>query len=506
MRRDQFILICLVFLFLILGPYLYKANGSGENYIFGGFLLNPIDGNSYLAKMMIGQNKGWEFSLPFSPSSGEGEYLFLFYIFLGHMARILGLENIVVFHAARVLSAILFLFVLNRFIKNIFPSDQILSSQAFVLTIFGSGLGWLFSFTGHLFSDFWVAEAYPFLASYTSPHFTLGLALLLMIFLRTFQNKQAFQFRGLIYGILISIIMPFGFVVAAFVLFFHKMWKWKRTGEISLWEIYELTPGGLFLVYQYYVTLSNPSLSGWNAQNITAAPHIWDLLISFSPGLIFALFAMKKFLNSENESKKMILIWLVGGIILIYLPFSLQRRFMFGLYIPVAIMAIQGIKEVINRFGVSGKFIFPIVIFVSFLTNLFLIFSGLMTPAVENSRLFISTQEKNTLQWIRDYTSENSLILCSPEMGLLVPAYTGRKVLYGHPFETLNADSEEKAVLDFYSSGNDREFQKEFILNREIDYIIYGNREAEIGYPVLLNQLKIEYQNRKEFIYAAHSQ
>ena len=41
------------------------------------------------------------------------------------------------------------------------------------------------------------------------------------------------------------------------------------------------------------------------------------------------------------------------------------------------------------------------------------------------------------------------LILSSPEMGLFIPAQTGRRVLYGHPFETVNADAEKDLVLVF---------------------------------------------------------
>ena len=91
-------------------------------------------------------------------------------------------------------------------------------------------------------------------------------------------------------------------------------------------------------------------------------------------------------------------------------------------------------------------------------------------------------------------------------MGLFIPAYTGQPVLYGHPFETLNAEKEEQAVRDFYSSGNSVDDQRKFIEANKINIILYGNREEAIGFPKYLNQLPLLYSNDKIKIYAAHSQ
>ena len=63
---------------------------GGDTHVFGGFLLNPLDGNSYLAKMQQGASGSWRFTLPFTPEPGEGAYLFLFYLALGHLCRLTG--------------------------------------------------------------------------------------------------------------------------------------------------------------------------------------------------------------------------------------------------------------------------------------------------------------------------------------------------------------------------------------------------------------------------------
>ncbi|MGW8250826.1 MAG: hypothetical protein ACWGO1_09310, partial [Anaerolineales bacterium] len=161
-------------------PYLYAAAAAGESHVFGGILFNPMDGNSYLAKMYQGFLGDWQFRLPYTADPGRGAYLFMFYLFLGHAARVLGLSLAVVYHATRVAGALIMLLAIYRFCTALLP-DRRLVVLAFVLTSLGSGLGWLALPFGAFTADFWVAEAYPFLSAYANPHFPLALGLLLWI-------------------------------------------------------------------------------------------------------------------------------------------------------------------------------------------------------------------------------------------------------------------------------------------------------------------------------------
>ncbi len=94
MRERRILITFLLAIILITLPYIAAFAGQGEDNIFTGFLVNPFDGNSYLAKMMEGFQGRWTFTLPFSQDPGEGEYIFLFYLFLGHLARITGIPLI----------------------------------------------------------------------------------------------------------------------------------------------------------------------------------------------------------------------------------------------------------------------------------------------------------------------------------------------------------------------------------------------------------------------------
>ena len=97
--------------------------------------------------------------------------------------------------------------------------------MAFLLVSLGSGFGWLglVGFT----SDFWVAEAYPFLASYSNPHFILGLALILSIIILSENHDHYLKWPGIFFlSLALSIILPFGVIVAGMVLLSRSLIKW----------------------------------------------------------------------------------------------------------------------------------------------------------------------------------------------------------------------------------------------------------------------------------------
>lgn len=200
-------------------PYIFAAQAAGSNFVFGGFLLNPLDGNSYLAKMYQGWRGDWRFTLPYTAQSGNGSYLFLFYLFLGHLARWLNLPLLSVFHIFRILGTAGMLVALYFFFKTTLVAER-LYLPAFVLASLGSGLGWLLLPLGAFTADYWVAETYPFLSAYANPHFVIGLALLLWILTQQALPRPLVLKDGLfivLAALALSLISPFGVIIALII-------------------------------------------------------------------------------------------------------------------------------------------------------------------------------------------------------------------------------------------------------------------------------------------------
>ncbi len=508
MRHWRFTILIAIFIALITLPYVFAGLAGGREYVFGGFLLNPSDGNSYLAKMQEGWSGSWTFTLPYTAEQGQGSFLFLFYLFLGHFSRWFGLPLILTFHLARALSAVALLFAMRALFLKVFPWSTEAAWNALLLAAFGSGFGWIMAFAGQMTSDLWVAEAYPFLSAYATPHFALGLTLLIGIFLLTWETMSLSVFLRLFaYGALLAIVMPFGIVVAAVALGAKTAWDLLADQRLSLMPVVgALLGGGPLLVYQFAVIQRDPLLAGWNAQNVTLAPPVWDLAVSLFPAVTLAIYALVRFRKQGvSPEKRLMVVWFVLGILLIYVPFNLQRRFMFGLYIPTAALAVAGLSDLSLFNGrVVGVRLWPLVFAFSTLTNVILLMAVMSGVTTRSPELYLTRSEADILHWIDANTPANAVILSSPEFGKYIPAHTGRRVVYGHPFETVDAQQKEEDVLAFYQGGWGTAAEEHFLASNRIDYVLVGPRERPLIeiHLTYLDRCPVVYQQASWMIFS----
>jgi hypothetical protein len=146
------------------------------------------------------------------------------------------------------------------------------------------------------------------------------------------------------------------------------------------------------------------------------------------------------------------------------------------------------------------KLFFFGIIISAFITNLLILsvaFFGIQTNAEE---LYLRKNEAQALLWIKENTPSEALVLASPQTGLYIPAYTGRRVIYGHPFETVNAVQEGSAVVNFFAGEDDLESET-FLQERQVDYVFYGPREAKLGVLPEVTQLQIVFDQEDVKIY-----
>ena len=505
-------------------PYLYAAAQSNQEFIFGGFLLNPTDGNSYLAKMYQGWRGDWRFTLPYNAEAGQGAYLFLFYLALGHLARLSGISLVFFFHIARLISILVLLLSLNRFFIAVLPNPRH-RYLAFALSAVGSGLGWLAVLFGGFTSDFWVAEAYPFLSAYANPHFPLGLALLLWILtppvVHRHDRVQSLgfwlrrQWPVIPISLALSAITPFGVVIACAVL--GGIWIWAiLEGQADL-------PVGLYLArltwtalsglpllfYAVWVTYADPYLRVWNQQNLTPSPRIIDLFISFFPLLLLAgLGGWQLIVNRRKEQVgnwdnwRIPLVWAVLALILVYIPLNLQRRFLMGLYVPLAALAAPGLEWLAGGKVRRYWFLAVLVFFIILPTNLVILLTARHAAQTHDPAIYLFRDESLAFNWLHQQAPAGSIVLAAPQTGLLIPGYTGLGVIYGHPFETVNAKKQEQAVIDAYSGRLDAAAVQALLDEYGVDFVFYGPRERSLGALPPMSRLMPVYQHGEVTIYA----
>lgn len=492
------IVFLLCFIFFITAPYLLASFAQGKQHVFGGFLLNPLDGNSYLAKMMQGWSGKWEFELPYTANPGSGVYLFLFYITLGHVARILNLPVLFIFHASRVLASIFLFFAVDQIINSLFPDSADKREKAILLCFTGAGLGWLVMFSGYLPSDFWVAELFPFLSCYVNPHFPLGLALICWIFVFSMKEGKKVEnyFLILFVSLALAIILPFGVIVALSALLTYTGFNYFLKKRLAIIETGLIIIGGTpMLIYQYWVTLKHPILNQWNAQNVTATPPAWDLILSCAPAIFIAgWFVVKNWkLIMENNYSRLMVAWLVSGILLLSIPFNLQRRFLTALYIPISLLAIYGITTLGSKGGKGSQWIWRSFYISSIMSNVFILILAVFSIFSHQPSIYISTSDSQAFSWMQMHLKPDSIILASPETGLRIPAFTYMKVVYGHPYETIKAEAMKKSVVAFYEEMS-KEQAIAYIQNNHVKYVFWGEQEQKINKPDWLFEFNKVYK------------
>ncbi len=495
MRNLRFIFIFSFALILIIFPYIFAYLTQGEDHVFSGFLVNPLDGNSYLAKMMGGYQGQWLFTLPYTQYPGSGEYIFLFYLFLGHLARVTGLSLIASFHLARLLSTVFLFLVLYQFLRVYFSDEKEKTGLTLMVVILGSGLGWLLTPLGIKTSDLWVAEAFPLLASFQNPHFPLSLGLMVLIILHFFRNQNKIsRFIIIISGLALAVILPFGAVVVGSVLFVQQVWAWFRKKEILLLNLFILALATLPLViYQYLVVASSPELAIWNNQNLTPSPPIWDFLISFSPALVLAGLSFTKKNQAGNmEIFTTLITWLILGALIIYLPIGIQRRFMVGYSIPVSILACTFLLSFKKRktriIGISA------LMASTSLTIIIIFLAGFNAISNKNQLIFFSKPEYEAIQWLKSNSRSGSLVLADSRVGTFLPGLTSSRVIYGHPFETINAIENKETVDDFFNCLNKWEEVIYFLKENKVNYIFASNVNLQACYSQIMNDAEIVFQ------------
>ncbi len=481
-RRRVFWLITLFVLLAVTLPYVLAAYRSDGQLVFGGFLMNLADGNSYLAKMQQGWQGEWRFRLPFTAEPGQGAYLFGFYLFLGHVARWLGVPLLIVFHAARLIAAVVLLVVLRRFYETILAGNRRAAEWAWSVAVLGGGLGWLVAFGGGpLTADFWVAETYPFLSMYANPHFPLGLACMVAFLNLMLRDSRAWAWMAVL-GLITGVVLPFGVVVMVVVGGVIMIWRWLAERHLYWREVVAFGfPGGVVILYQFWATVTDPVLRIWNAQNQTPSPPVWDVLIALMPVALLALPGAVWWWKHGNSGKYVLFAWVVMAIVLMYAPFNLQRRFMLGLFVPLVGLAAGWLAGSGRRWVAWGVLLFSLP------TSLLIVSSGLMAGQTADEKVYIPTDVIGGTTWLKENARPSDVVLALPERGLLLPGWSGCRVIYGHPFETANAEREQLAVESFFAL-DDEKAVKEFLAQRRVAYVFWEGEHLMAGlenFPVV---------------------
>lgn len=466
-------------------PYLLASSLAPNGWHFAGILLNPYDGFSYLAKMRQGLRGEWLFTLPYAAQPGEGAFIFTFYLLLGHVARWLNAQLAIVFHGARMGSLLLMAYLLFRWFSATL-ANRSEAISALGLCLFGAGIGWITGPLGLESSDLFIPESIPFQASLVNPHFPLATGLVAAAATLAIRggNWRSLSL-GMGVGFLLSMILPFALfpLMGSLVIWLGVEW-WLSRGrrghtdmKAHVFPILGLALGATPLVlYDAWISLSHPVLMIWSRQNLTPSPHPLGYLSGFGIILLAGLMGIVRSSPHTSRDGRLLLTWLLVGGAMLYLPFGLQRRLSLGLMIPITTLAVRGVRNL----GRGPSRFLPAMLVLALPSNLLVSAAGLVQVARADQQLLLTTAEHQGYLVLAEEVEAGSLLLAAPETGNRLPAYAHVRVLYGHPFETPDAERMRHEVISLLGDlGSEYSLQRMEELG--IDYVVLGPHERRIG-------------------------
>lgn len=512
------VILALVALLLSSLPYLIAARLTPADQLYNGLVFAVDDGYSHLAKLQQGARGAWRFHILLTSEPHEPIVTNLFYLALGHLMRWLNADLLPFYHGARLISGFIVLLILYRFIASFIarPADRRL---AYFLAIFGSGLGWLAPlFTGTLALnglapvEFWLIEMYTFFSLMVFSHFNVAVFCLLLLFLFALHfvetGKWKFALLAAASAVGLSAIHPYMMLVASGALALYwlqqtllrrKLW-WQPLPGLALVALAPLP----VVAVQFIGLRDNPIMAGWQVQNLTLSPPPLHYILGYGILLGLALVGIWWMWRREIDPIgaerlprwPLLPLWLLVVAALLYAPlvFDIQRRFIEGAHIPVAILATAGLRYVVQpgvaRSRVAGWLAARgygrqrlagltglLLVMLTVPSTILLLAVGLTYATGDKPTLRFSQDEVAVIAWLEENSEIDVALMRSYDVGGYLPAFTGRRSFMGHWTETVELELKRELADSFYQ-GNAGE---ELLQRYHVDYVFYGPREKAMG-------------------------
>jgi hypothetical protein len=198
----------------------------------------------------------------------------------------------------------------------------------------------------------------------------------------------------------------------------------------------------------------------------------------------------------------LLVVWVLIVPLLLYLPISLQRRFLDGYQAALAVLGAIGLAWLSQQFKAGKRRVFVLgsVFGVMLLTNLFLLHGALVTINRQASPVFHPDSQQAAFAWLAG-NAAGQVVLAAYETGNVMPAYAPVRVFVGHGPETFESAEKQALLPRFF--GEDDGFRQRLLQEYEINYLFYGPKERALGAfsPLESDYLKQVYDNGTVQIY-----
>ena len=495
-------------------PYILAYVSQSPHLSFGGVVMNFEDAHGYLAKMRQGAEGSLVYQIPFTSEDHQGAFVGGFFIALGWVCALTGLPVMWMWHLSRVVFGLLLLLSAYVFI-TFFLEDRKQRLVSYLFVCLSAGFGWVvlltgrFSILGFDLIDFKMPEAHVFFTLLTFPHFAVGAALLLVIFISCMLLHRSHRWRyallaGLA-GLLLAVVHPYNLLIVAGTLGVWILAIALKEHHLPLRELGGVVIIGLMalppFVYYLYVFSTNPAFSAWAAQSGSASPHPLHYLIGYGPLLLLALPAMVEKARKAEADGLLPLLWVTVVALLLYAPLKQQRRMVEGVHVPLSILATAGLYSYylprLERSKTLRKlvalrqqtysprrfrtFIIFLVLIATVPSNLYIVASLAATTVQHPYPFFHEQAENEAIEWLAQETAPSDTVLASYGTGSYIPSRINHRVFAGYWAETARCKEKIGMVDRFFQEETPDAWRVGLLKGYDIAYVFYGPREALLG-------------------------
>ncbi|MCI0399034.1 MAG: hypothetical protein L0322_29430, partial [Chloroflexi bacterium] len=193
-------------------------------------------------------------------------------------------------------------------------------------------------------------------------------------------------------------------------------------------------------------------------------------------------------------------LWVAAAALLLYTPVNPQRRFVEGLQVPLVILATVGLYQVLwprllksaffatllkrPRYSVAGlrRLLVVIVLAVTSLVHLYLWASMLYILVVEQPYPFFRPDaELEAMAWLAGHSAPGEVVLSAYWTGSYLPAQTGRPVVVGQRYETVDFEARRQYVEQFFSANASDDWRQALLEEYGVVYVFAGRAERMLG-------------------------
>ena len=499
-----------ILLFVSKLPVYTQNSLTPKNTFFAKTVHNipPPDYYWFISAMNQG-GYSWQYTNQYTTEPSEPITTFIYYSFLGRIAKLTGISNINMFHLANSVNLLLFYSVSWLLIKSVVPGKKYQWLALFIIFFAGPFPTGKIPLIGEIVRDktdiIWTYLD-PYSRLFPRPHHFFAQVVTIgsvYLFLRYFKEKKLYL------AVIGAILLELAFIVylvPAFIffsslsillgLYFLKLiTAYLSQNELlvkSTLQFLKQTSVGWILIIclsAFFIFILRDGTLGesrFNWEVITYNPKgypftIWFLFFSLGLLPFFSLFSLSKF--KDKMKLEFVLILLMA--ILPFVFYLLAEKGVINVnkirfantspYVFFAILSTYGIIKI--RQLIKNRL--PIIlIYLIFLVNGVLglysyWFPYLYAPQFYSER-FISLKYFKVMDFLNKHTQPFSSVLSTFSEGNFLPAFTLNKVYIGHEVGTENFTEKWGPVKSFYNGTMTSDNLKGLLKKNSIEYVLWN--------------------------------